>query len=89
MKCTQEKCPIKGLVGDVKLCTAHDCIYRTHPPMTNADRIRAMSDEELTREIFLRCDCPNCPLYGKCGGDNKACTERILHWLQQPAEVPK
>lgn len=49
--------------------------------MTNADRIRAMSDEELA------C-CLMCP-YGTEGcnsldGDCRAC---VLKWLQQPAEV--
>lgn len=48
------------------------------PPMTNADRIRAMSDEELGK--FL---------YGYFWGrlpvlPNRE--EKLLDWLQQPAE---
>ena len=57
-------------------------------PQTNADRIRAMSDEDL--EDFLlteewMCDtyisCSECPLRGE-----KGCIS-ILEWLKQPAEV--
>ena len=62
-------------------------------PMTNADRIRAMSDEELT--VFLdefsgRCaECENdkgntsCPIY--CGGVFCLPSE-IMNWLRQPAK---
>ena len=54
---------------------------------TNADRIRAMSDEEL---VELLCNgkntfrCSTCPVY-ECD-DN--CEKHCLGWLQQPAEVP-
>ena len=52
--CTGEKCPI--LDGGVKKCTAKNCEDRTpynadeffgRRKQTNADRLRAMSDEEL------------------------------------------
>lgn len=56
-------------------------------PQTNADRIRAMSDEEL-KDFLLdeewQCDayrcCSACPRYraGNC--------LPLLEWLQQPAE---
>ena len=55
--------------------------------VTNADRIRAMSDEELCK--FLGgckfCDiceegCDNCTYNGDCD-------KRLLEWLKQPAEV--
>jgi hypothetical protein len=59
---------------------------------TNADRIRAMSDEELARWIsdmwhgFVSkpwCDfrCQNCR-----GGDDYRCEKCALEWLKQPAE---
>jgi hypothetical protein len=52
-------------------------------PQTNADRIRAMSDEELAD--FLRLD--GCH---KIKGDNRICNgwcdECVLEWLKQPAE---
>lgn len=45
-RCTGEKCPLGELTKNVEVCTAHKCPYRTPPP-SNADRIRAMSDEQL------------------------------------------
>ena len=42
------------------------------PPMTNADRIRAMSDEELAQFIFELYEQP--------------LKDGYLQWLQQPAE---
>jgi hypothetical protein len=51
--------------------------------LTNADRIRAMSDEELAE--FLRWD-----VCVKIKGDNRMCSgwcdECVLEWLKQPAE---
>ena len=52
-------------------CNHKDCPYRTEP-ITNADRIRAMSDEELAnvlREFAAQ------PMQGS-----------FLKWLKQPAE---
>ena len=63
--------------------------------VTNADRIRAMTDEELAKCIFeIGFDCHLCseherlsdnPLlrHEKC---DEKCTEHCLEWLQQPAE---
>lgn len=53
------------------------------PKGTNADRIRAMTDEELAKILGDKCICPptyECP---KVCGDCVACW---LEWLQQPAE---
>ena len=59
---------------------------------TNADRIRAMSDEELAR--FLECFgcCHNCSEHHRLGDisfykDEKCdeqCEQHCLEWLQQP-----
>lgn len=47
--------------------------------MTNADRIRAMSDEEMTAWVCGQIKCEYCGFASASG-----CT---LHdWLQQPAE---
>lgn len=62
---------------------------------TNADRIRAMSDEELASEMNQRSISTICDIV--CQGDCKAiatlnktrgevCEEIIMEWLQQPAE---
>ena len=54
---------------------------------TNADRIRAMSDEELTEFLY---QCEFCDLCNE-GCDactyNGYCDKRLLDWLKQPAEV--
>ena len=61
------------------------------PPMTNSDRIRAMTDEELAKLLLDAdqgnftvdvcserfCDTENC---------KHDCTGAALKWLQQPAE---
>lgn len=51
-------------------------------PLTNADRIRAMSDEELA-EWHETCPYINeeCTM--------KGCEKCVLDWLQQPAEATK
>ena len=72
-KCTGMRCPMQ--VGyKVEECNHTDCQYRTEP-MTNADRIRAMSDEELAEFLF------------QVGYDHRwGLKEYALEWLQQPAE---
>lgn len=63
---------------------------------TNADRIRAMSDEELAELITsgeLCAICPLCKYYGteSCymenGGVHKNCDSGIIEWLKSEAEV--
>ena len=78
-KCTGMRCPMQ--VGyKVDECDYKDCIYRTEP-ITNADRIRSMSDFELAKEIEnaqsgIEIKNPKNIDYFDC----------ILEWLQQPAE---
>lgn len=50
--------------------------------MTNADRIRAMTDEELAAVIM--CPKENGTQVGSCIG--KTCVECCLMWLRQPVE---
>ena len=79
-KCTGLRCPMQ--VGyKVDECDYKDCPYRTEP-ITNAQKIRAMSDEELigflvqfqeeTINRFARFEFPN--------------YSATADWLQQPAE---
>lgn len=58
-----------------------------NPPMTNADRIRAMSDEELTDVFGWKniCDCILQQSAEHCSGFS-SCKECMLEWLKQPAE---
>ena len=53
------------------------------PPQTNADRIRAMSDEEMAKKLQYASGCPVNADCIKMSGDCKACW---LDWLQQPAK---
>lgn len=56
-----------------------------HKRMTNADRIRAMSDEDLAMNMM----CPNENGLGEIDcdkSDNCNCYECILHWLQSEVE---
>ena len=69
-KCTGIRCPMQDGYK-VNECNHKACHYRTEP-ITNADRIRAMSDEELAnvlREFAAK------PMQGS-----------FLKWLKQPAE---
>ena len=60
-------------------------------PQTNADRIRAMSDEELMQFLFNEVSnntiCSFCvpTMRTKCKCDGH-CKNGILEWLKQPAE---
>ena len=74
-KCTGMRCPMQ--VGyKVEECNHTDCPYRTEP-MTNADRIRSMSDEELNYVLHkVTYGMDKCPYeYG---------SKKSLEWLQQP-----
>ena len=49
-------------------------------PITNADRIRAMTDEELGKFLSIY----GCPCHAR---DCRAsCEDCVIDWLQQPAE---
>ena len=63
--------------------------------MTNADRIRAMSDEEISEYVCRNSINTLCDII--CGGECNAiatlkksgdwvCKENVMKWLQQPAE---
>ena len=78
-KCTGIRCPMQDGYK-VDECNHKDCPYRTEP-ITNADRIRSMSDFELAKEIEnaqsgIEIKNPKNIDYFDC----------ILEWLQQPAE---
>lgn len=73
-----------------------DCRHFRHK--TNADRIRAMSDEELGRCLVNIHDsgcfisfCKNKPecaeLLDNDGITDEMCMECMMQWLKQPAEV--
>ena len=64
-------------------------------PTTNADKIRAMSDEEITEFVCRNGINTLCDII--CGGEcnaiasfkksgNEACKEIVMKWLQQPVK---
>ena len=87
--------PCKTMNYRGSTCAAQRAKFGLGDPQTNADRIRAMSDEELSKIInaftayFEDCnrrltdtDCHDCELYELCSlGEGKA-----IDWLKQPAK---
>ena len=88
-KCTGMRCPMH-VEYKIEECNHKDCQYRTEP-MTNADRIRVMGDEELAvflDEFSSRClECAenakneSCKIYK----EGRYCRlQDIMEWLKQP-----
>ena len=75
-------------VRDITKTCECTCSVTCNPDIiTNADRIRAMNDEELAEFIpnwsyTNACKCEE-QSYADC---NLKCEECVLDWLQQPAE---
>ena len=72
--CSRDKC-------------SDDCAtYRSYKPKptTNADRIRAMTDEELAEWIASYMECGECKINSpKCMASVGACVRQWLDWLKQ------
>ena len=82
-KCGREsECPV-----------AHEddfCLNYVRKPQTNADRIRAMTDEELAEFLIQDGDCPPERMYpDSCPNCDrvtpKVCYDCWLDWLRQEA----
>ena len=82
-KCTGLRCPMQ--VGyKVDECDYKDCPYRTEP-ITNAQKIRSMTDEELAWELMLwRCEAV--ARHHGISSEYPDTQKTILEWLQQPAK---
>ena len=57
--------------------------------MTNADRIRAMGDEELAKLLLDGCRGSKCSEQPQNEWGSVNCFNCRTEWLKQPAEVPK
>ena len=72
---------------EIDPCVGYENCKRYRPDcLTNADRIRAMSDEELARVMVMCCvDCiaKPCKLHNHSSYD---CREHIKNWLRQPVK---
>lgn len=79
---------IQGVNGGIYPCKADifQKIYTEDKPKTNADRIRAMSDEELLELFMFDTPCEIIVNSGNCLGSPCNCRECILGWLRQQAE---
>lgn len=76
-----------------KMADALEAAYEKakHTP-TNADRIRAMSDEAMMEYMYHNCHCPpeldelpSCPYRKKNRVQTKDCRTCWLDWLKQEA----
>lgn len=74
--CNNKKCSL-GECDQPETCAAYV------PVITNADRIRAMRDEELCNWLFQR-DCTNIAAFLEYGGMGVMNAVQLLDWLQQP-----
>lgn len=77
--CTEQKCGAAHCTFGVIDCNGYE-------PVTNADRIRQMTDEELAEEIMRYVDCGQCRVerYGNmCEKSYVECKEAWLDWLKQ------
>lgn len=65
--------------------------FATYVPQTNADRIRAMTDEELAEWMETNVTCCSCPVdLDACHNfeisGELSCEEILLDWLKAPVE---
>ena len=81
-KCTGIRCPMQ--VGyKVDECDHKDCPYRTEP-ITNAQKIRSMSDEELVEFIKkIKARAAFCKAIKNNDAFEELCS---AEWLKQPAK---
>lgn len=59
--------------------------------MTNIERIRSMSAEELAKEMNYGGNCKSCRLYSRCADYARksmywGCTDTMLTWLNEEAD---
>ena len=86
MSACGQACPYNTLFGcKVEMlggvCPLYNMAYKaTNKPQTNADRIRAMSDEELAEAIMSGAYCNSeCP-------PDAGCHDCCFAWLKQPVK---
>lgn len=54
--------------------------------MTNADKIRAMTDEQLSQFFDENVGCGDCRIYNFCTKKIGECDKVWLEWLKQEVE---
>lgn len=78
--CGAKNCDIRGWTDDPEIATCY--AYR---PMTNGDKIRNMTDEELCDFILEKRENGSC-FNNRCyvHDPNKGCDDCTMEWLKQP-----
>ena len=76
----------------VKIRYSTGCTYHKPKLQTNADRIRSMTDAELTRFFAENCGCGEWCMHNRSGAcarkDEYSCCLDVWHdWLKSPVEV--
>ena len=90
MRCKKEALCGITCTMDSSICKKDFCPEYIDTPRTNADRIRAMSDEELA--CFLSDMAETCERNTECNQSCYGCNEMFcelddcLKWLTQPAK---
>ena len=81
-KCTGVNCPMQFDSVDPANCEAVDsCQYATRP-VTRADHIRAMTDEELALFLADLSYCFGCPAEEPCRDSMGGCAGGMLAYLK-------
>lgn len=65
-------------------CSEGPC--NDYEPLTNADRIRTMTDKELAEYHAEKCGCPHDPVVFGCRMATIGCIGCWLDWLKQKVE---
>lgn len=85
MKCTQEKCPLKGVIGEVELCTAHNCSHRTWPNKIVGRRVSAGKGEHQKFGTVVAAEPNRKDRYGnypiEVQWDNGTRTQTMSFWV--------
>lgn len=94
IRCSPEafaKCPTRALCGNLQEATfteGSECDLFNQSiadsPLTNADAIRCMSDDDLAEFLFSVMKST----LALCGVATPAHIQKATVWLQQPMEVP-
>jgi hypothetical protein len=61
-------------------CKKCECMI----PISNAERIRSMTDEELSVFLHTSFSCYGCPARIVCGSADLDCDDIVFDWLKQP-----
>ena len=72
--------------ADFEWCKEYEeCGLFKQKQITNADRIRSMTDEELANMWFSYVDCGECPMHRECNMLPQDCLRLALEWLKEEA----